>query len=181
MGDENDDFKKGAKGSIGCCCCGISWIYSYSVQAQQEKRRANVYIGSAVYNAPIKSNTVTDYSLSLSPVFTFKLESELPKHIEFAPSVKCGNGTAKSSCGYGIKSSLSQMIDEDGEHYSFGVAFDRYRKTNTISYEFDYKTPLLQKGGPEFTTNLHQKLDPKQLYWAGDYEIKSMLKVPFQY
>ena len=147
----------------------------------QEKRRANVYIGSAVYNVPIKSNTVTDYSLSLSPVFTFNLESELPKHIEFAPSVKCGNGTAKSSCGYGIKSSLSQIVEEDGEHYSLGVAFDRYRKTDAISYSFDYKKPLLQKGGPEFITNLHQKLDPKQLYWAGDYEIKSTLKVPFQY
>ncbi|EHI48880.1 Calx-beta domain-containing protein [SAR116 cluster alpha proteobacterium HIMB100] len=149
--------------------------------SRQEERHANVLVGSSYYRALIEGRTVSDYSGTLTPMFIFDLGGPRAQTFEFSPSIKCGNGTADKSCGYGVKTSLSQMFSRSDGHYSVGLAYDRYRKTDTISYSLDINQPVFGGRGARFDANLNHKVDPSQSRWRGDFGIETEFKLPLQF
>ena len=154
-----------------------------ALYSRQRSRYANVLIGSTNYPARVDASVVKDIMATLTPKFIFNLkdlEDEMPSNLQFAPSVRCGNGTGGGSCGYGVSASFNRMsADRDG-HVTLGMSLDRYRKTDTTSLFMDIEGSLPGYKSIRLDTHLEQNFLLGDASGQPDYRISSVVRLPLQ-
>jgi hypothetical protein len=125
---------------------------------------------------------IYEYTASLSPKYVFSLSenNQQGSHLlSIVPRLKCGSGSLKVSCGGGLGMNMTKPFGAGDGFSTIGINYERYRKTDTISYFLDLNKQL----GHENIT-LDTQLNHDRAYALGgaspaDYGIRSTLNIAF--
>ena len=122
------------------------------------------------------------YTASFSPKYVFSLSGNEPENehlLSMAPRVKCGSGSLKTSCGGGFGISMTKPFAKKNGFSTFGIEYERYRKTDTISYFLDLNKQLGHENITLDTTLNHNRMNAAAKSVPVDYGIHSTLHLYF--
>ena len=157
-------------------------LYNY-----QTKHTASFSNGLAKFDRLIEGKDYHEYTVSFSPKFLYPLSKNYSAEdkttqkrlLGITPALKCGAGTLDQSCGGGLGLNITQPFSDTDGYSTFGFNFERYRKTDTISYFLELNHKLGHENITLGTRLNHNSSRLEELSSPSTYGLRSSLNVKF--
>ena len=151
----------------------------YNYQTEHTARFSN---GIASFDRLMAGKTYHEYTASLSPKYVFSLsrDNEQSSHLlSIVPRLKCGSGSLSASCGGGLGINMTKPFAKADGFSTVGINYERYRKTDTISYFLDLNKQLGHENITLDTQLNHDRANAISTSSPADYGIRSTLNIQF--
>ena len=156
----------------------------YNYQTEHTARFSN---GIAQFDRLMAGKAYHEYTASFSPKYVFSLSEnagsqtgwEQGRLLSFVPRIKCGSGSLDTSCGGGFGINLTKPFAKGNGFSTLGINYERYRKTDTISYFLDLNKQLGHENISLDTQLNHDTSSMPNISSPADYGIQSTLRIQF--
>ena len=151
----------------------------YNYQTEHTARFSN---GIASFDRLMAGKTYHEYTASLSPKYVFSLsrDNKQTSHLlSIVPRLKCGSGSLNASCGGGLGVNMTKPFAKADGFSTVGINYERYRKTDTISYFLDLNKQLGHENITLDTQLNHDRATAISTSSPADYGIRSTLNIQF--
>ena len=151
----------------------------YNYQTEHTARFSN---GIASFDRLMAGKTYHEYTASLSPKYVFSLsrDNKQTSHLlSIVPRLKCGSGSLNASCGGGLGVNMTKPFAKADGFSTVGINYERYRKTDTISYFLDLNKQLGHENITLDTQLNHDRANAISTSSPADYGIRSTLNIQF--
>ena len=151
----------------------------YNYQTEHTARFSN---GIASFDRLMAGKTYHEYTASLSPKYVFSLSRDNKQNshlLSIVPRLKCGSGSLSASCGGGLGINMTKPFAKADGFSTVGINYERYRKTDTISYFLDLNKELGHENITLDTQLNHDRANAISTSSPADYGIRTTLNIQF--